>query len=67
MTVRPDAFPDTVSQPVRQLIEEFYRLSNAASSHTENEKGMYPPTYLTVQYVVDKDSLENWSNILHHR
>ncbi|GAB1318552.1 hypothetical protein MFIFM68171_08762 [Madurella fahalii] len=38
MTIRPGAFPDTVSEPVRQLLETFYRLSNAASSHNEHEK-----------------------------
>ncbi|KAK4221446.1 hypothetical protein QBC38DRAFT_522345 [Podospora fimiseda] len=38
MTVKSDAFPDTVSPPVRALLEEFYRLSNAASSHTQHKK-----------------------------
>jgi ketosteroid isomerase-like protein len=38
MSIKPNAFPDTVSAPVRKLLEEFYHLSNAASSHTEHEK-----------------------------
>lgn len=38
MTFKPGAFPDTVSAPVRQLLERFYHLSNAASSHTQHEQ-----------------------------
>ena len=39
MTIRKNAFPETVSQPVRDLITEFYRLSNAASKHTDHDAG----------------------------
>jgi hypothetical protein len=53
MTIRKGAFPDTVSQPVRQLLEEFYHLSNAASSHNEHEKGMY----LTVHLLISQRTL----------
>ena len=38
MNVKPNAFPDTVSAPVRKLLQDFYHLSNAASSHTEHKK-----------------------------
>lgn len=38
MTILPNAFPDTVSTPVRNLLTEFYHLSNAASSHNEHDK-----------------------------
>ncbi|KAH6614678.1 hypothetical protein B0J18DRAFT_439904 [Chaetomium sp. MPI-SDFR-AT-0129] len=38
MTILPGAFPETVTEPVRELLEEFYRLSNAASSHTQHDK-----------------------------
>jgi hypothetical protein len=48
MTIRNGAFPDTVSQPVRQLLEDFYHLSNAASSHNEHEKGTYHTIHILI-------------------
>jgi len=40
MTILEGAFPETISPEVKALLQEFFHLSNAASSHNEHEASM---------------------------
>ncbi|KAK8911094.1 hypothetical protein QC760_000155 [Botrytis cinerea] len=37
MAIHPDAFPDNVSPEVKALLEKYFQLSNASSSHNDHE------------------------------
>lgn len=39
MTILPGAFPDNFSPDVKALVEEYFHLSNAASSHNDHDAG----------------------------
>ncbi|KAM0315750.1 hypothetical protein ACHAO8_003602 [Botrytis cinerea] len=40
MAIHPDAFPDNVSPEVKALLEKYFQLSNASSSHNDHEASM---------------------------
>lgn len=63
MTIKDGAFPDTVSSGVKKLMEEFYHLSNAASTHTQHEKSKCEIRFLKANLFIDNMKMRR--NSLH--
>jgi hypothetical protein len=40
MTILEGAFPETISPEVKELLEAYFQLSNAASSHNDHDASM---------------------------
>lgn len=61
MTILPGAFPDNISPEVKALFEEYFHLSNAASSHNDHDASSY---YVNLLAITTKDKIQMNKNLL---